>query len=135
MSNTRRHWSMCHLSQVTVLFLACVVGAGPAEASELGKKIWGCHPGAYHNTHSEDLLWLVNAGQDSYIKFYEERFPARYQLKGLNRRWDWDTSPDFTYNYAVILEPDGLAKYYDFSRAEPGETVKAAQYFRCKQIQ
>ena len=55
-----------------------------------------------------------------------------YRVAGFNRRWDFGPSNDLTYDYALVIQPDGSAFYYDFSSAESGETVMSSQRYTCE---
>lgn len=58
---------------------------------------------------------------------------AFFQMKGLNRRWDFGLNEDDgSYDYAFIIKPDGAGIYYDFSSITPGKTTKGSQVYQCK---
>ena len=96
-------------------------------ASADQKVIWSCAK----YTGSNNVLWLVEDGDDSYVKVFEDRIKADYRLDGLNKRWDFGLQPNNRYSFAIVLEPDLSARYYDFSLSDDG-TAKASQTYRCK---
>jgi hypothetical protein len=51
-----------------------------------------------------------------------------YRRTGLEHRWDW--GPDGS-DYAFVIKSDGAGLYYDFSTAEPGESKKASEVYKC----
>ena len=55
---------------------------------------------------------------------------AYYYRDGLDHRWDWGP-PGVSYDYSFIIDPDGTGHYVDFSGAEPGETKKTTELFKC----
>ena len=55
---------------------------------------------------------------------------AQFQVAGLNRRWDWDYHGERGFRYALIIQPDGTGKYYDFSNSSDG-SARASQFFEC----
>lgn len=77
----------------------------------------------------ESILWLVEWGENSYIKIFDELIQAVYSLQGLNKRWDWDLNfTGSSYNYAIILGPNKKARYYDFSIHEE---ISATELYIC----
>jgi len=54
---------------------------------------------------------------------------ALFQVKGLNRRWDFGDERD-PYLYAFVIFPDGGGAYYDFSGTD-GKQVSPKQTFDC----
>lgn len=56
---------------------------------------------------------------------------AWFKVAGLNRRWDFDYNERReTFRYALIIEPDGSGRYYNFSNSSDG-SAKASQLFKC----
>lgn len=57
---------------------------------------------------------------------------ARFSVEGLGRRWSWDLGDDDTYDYALVIKPDGTGIYYDFTLLEDGEnTTGGSQVYDC----
>ncbi len=82
--------------------------------SKTGKTVWSCHM-LYGKVN---VLWLVEMGDDSYIKVFEEKIPTKYEMSGLEKRWYWELDENNTYTYEVTLGPDREAEYYDFSTSK-----------------
>ncbi|MEJ1296367.1 MAG: hypothetical protein RPU52_16165 [Candidatus Sedimenticola sp. (ex Thyasira tokunagai)] len=55
---------------------------------------------------------------------------TEYAVNGFNRRWDFGLAEDQTYNYAFIVEPNGNASYYDFTRESK---AKASMHLKCRE--
>lgn len=55
---------------------------------------------------------------------------ARFEVKGFDRRWDFVFEEDGSFSYAFILEPNGDAKYYDFTK---GDSAKPSNFMQCRQ--
>ncbi|MDX5437370.1 MAG: hypothetical protein LPK03_09265 [Pontibacter sp.] len=56
---------------------------------------------------------------------------AAFEVKGFDRRWDFVLRDDGNFSYAFIMEPNGDAKYYDFTR---GDSVKPSNFMQCRQV-
>ena len=52
---------------------------------------------------------------------------ADYGTEGINRRWDFDDG-----RYAFILQPDGVARYYDFAFAGDDGKAEQRDAFQCE---
>ena len=59
---------------------------------------------------------------------------AAYEVAGFDHRWNFGDHPTMTekYGYTFIIQPDGSAKYYDFTKSETGVGVSPRQLFICK---
>lgn len=97
------------------------------QSTKKKKVIWSCS----ETKLSKPVLWLVDWGYKSYIKVGDDRLPADYSLRGLQRRWNWGLAEDAGFNYAILLKPSGRAIYYDFSLSDDG-TAKVKDVFYCK---
>ena len=95
-------------------------------AEEDKKVIWSCK----QPYGKENILWLVEWKGKSYIKVFDERIPAKYNMDGLEKRWNWGLGEDYIYTYAITLGPDRYASYYDFSISKDG-TAKAREKYKC----
>ncbi len=111
---------------ILVISALLVISAG-AEAGEAKKIIWSCKEEPYG---SENILWLVEWGENSYIKVFDERISASYSMDGLDKRWDWGLEAD-GYDYAITLGPDRIANHYDFSIADVAETRTPCEHYKC----
>jgi hypothetical protein len=75
----------------------------------------------------------VNAGRETgKIKVAGVVHETIFQTKGFERRWDFGLAHDSTYDYAFVVEPNGDASYYDFSRSKKGGIVKPSIFMKCK---
>ena len=109
------------------LILILLVGSANAETFK-------CKPGTYWDS-SKKIVVTATINEDGItgtIKVAGVTHDADYRVQGFDRRWNFGLQDDNTYNYAFVLKPDGIAAYYDFSRAEAGETVMGSQVFFCK---
>jgi len=112
--------------QVIVL-LASFLIFSPTSYAE-AKTIWSCTAG----NPTKNVLWLVEWGAKSYVKVFDDRIPATYSMDGIKKRWDWGLDKtDWTYDYAVVLGVDGIARYHDFSAVKDGEKVMSQSSYRC----
>lgn len=109
------------------LFLLISLLANFVQAEPENKKvIWSCK----ELFGKENILWLVEQGDKSYIKVFDERIPAKFKMSGLEKRWDWGMDKGRTYNYAIMLSADLKAAYYDFSTSKDG-TANPKEIYRC----
>lgn len=108
----------------TLLFMAVSLASVAEDASK--KKIWSCSV----MYTSENVLWLVEWGDKSYVKVFDERIPAEYRMKGLDKRWNWGLNSNNTFDYAITMSPDKNASYYDFSASKDG-TAQPRETYRC----
>ena len=122
------------MNRLLILFISALLAiSASAETGEAKKIIWSCKERLFGD---ENILWLVEWGEKSYIKVFDERIPADYEMDGLEKRWNWGLgSWDWgemgsTYTYAITLGPDRIAGYYDFSTSKDGVAESREQY-RC----
>lgn len=92
------------------------LGVAAADKDSDAPQIWSCK--ALLPPDGENVLWLVDSGESSYVKVFGERIPALYHLEGLEKRWDWGEEDDGSYRYSLVLHPDLTAAYYDFGPLE-----------------
>lgn len=99
-----------------------------AAHAEEDKKIWECRTS---NPGAEPILYLVEWGSRSYVKFAHRRFASLYQSDAGQRGWYWYNDGSGFYRYGVVLGADGKAWYHAFT---PGtEESKPLDYFLCKE--
>ena len=126
----RIYFFMCGAAFVLTNLITATVFAGDT-GNEDSKIIWSCKKGY----GTENVLWLVEWEAKSYVKVFDERIPARYTMDGLEKRWNWGLDKtDFTYDYAITLSPDRIAKYYDFTLSKDGTASHQAAYKCTKAI-
>ncbi len=118
------------LTGVSYGFLACLAFLLAPESiseepeGESPKTVWSCKA-LFGN---ENILWLVEWGNNSYVKVFDDRISAKYSMDGLDKRWDWGRG--FSYTFAITLGPDKEAAYYDFTGSEDGR-AKASAIYKC----
>ncbi len=82
------------------------------------KKVWACK--AYGDS-SEDLH-LVQWGERSYVKLYEDRIWGTHYPEGDDLRWDFGHQRGGYAAFSAILKPSGELDYYDFRAVGSGST-------------
>lgn len=109
------------------LFLIISVLSNSARAEPENKKVvWSCKT----LLGQESILWLVEWGDQSYIKVFDERIPTTFKMSGLEKRWNWGLDENLTYTYAITLGADLYASYYDFSTSKDG-TASSRERYKC----
>ena len=111
---------------IPLALITALIFTGDVLAEEYKKVIWSCKK----PYGKENILWLVEWKDKSYIKVFDDRIQATYQMDGLEKRWNWGLDDKFTYNYTITLSPDRYASYYDFSTSKDG-TAKAREKYQC----
>lgn len=60
---------------------------------------------------------------------------TRFELKGLQRRWDWCPEDDGAFGCAFVLSTDGDGKYFNFAGVMPDSDgqrrTKPSDLFKC----
>lgn len=99
-----------------------------------GADVYTCQAGSEWSDDAEVvLLAAVNEdGRSGTVKVDGVSHRARVTMEGIDRRWDFDLGSNYVYQYAFVISPDGIARYYDFSGKGPGQTVTPAQTFVCR---
>ena len=100
-------------------------------ADEDDRQIWAC---STFNDNARPIIYLVERGERSYIKFANQRFSATHKANRSSHEWLWDNRGGF-YNYSISLGPDNIAEYFDFSAVQGGGVAPPADRFRCRQTQ
>lgn len=114
---------------LATLVVLGLLGASPLAAEE--KKVWAC---AADGTSDEDLF-LVEWGVNSYVKLYDVRIWGNFEDDGDQRRWDFGEGKNRIADYSVILKSNGDLDYYDFRDVAPGEAVEPAYKYHCRLAQ
>jgi len=95
-------------------------------AANDSQAVWSCN-GPYSDENA--VLWLVEAGENSFVKVFDEVIPAQYMMQGLEKRWDWGWSDQrHAFRYSVLLEPNLMATYFDFGLSSDGKASGSASY-------
>ncbi|VUX56210.1 exported protein of unknown function [uncultured Woeseiaceae bacterium] len=108
--------------------LSLILLAGVADA-----ETFRCQEGAYWQS-SGTVVVVATINEDRItgtIKLAGATYQAKYHVQGFDRRWDFGLNAEYEYDLALVISPSGIALYYDFSRAELGETVQHSQTFVC----
>jgi hypothetical protein len=115
---------------LTMLVMAGLLSWSLLAAAE-EKKVWAC---AADGTSDEDLF-LVEWGVNSYVKLYDVRIWGNFANDGDERRWDFGDGNGRIAAYSVILKPDGDLDYYDFRDVDIGQSVEPAYKYHCRLAQ
>ena len=110
---------------ITSTFLAALISLICLQAHAREKTIWACRT---TNPTAEPIIWLVEQGTRSYVKFSHMRFSAFYQVEDEQQGWYWHNDGSGFYRYGLVLDSDGSTWYYDFAQ---GESQTLDQFF-CK---
>jgi hypothetical protein len=94
------------------------------------KKIWACKA---RGDSSEDLH-LVQWGQRSYVKLYENRIWGSHYPDGDDLRWDFGQQRNGYAAFSAVLKPSGKLDYYDF-RTAGADAIEASYNYTCRVVQ
>ena len=110
-----------------VAFVVLIASGVQAQESGGDMETWHCFDIADFS-QEKVLFSLTRKGAGGEVLFAGLTYPARFQIAGLNRRWDFgdDESKD-KFLYAVIISPEGTGKYVDSSDGR----VSRSQFFTC----
>jgi hypothetical protein len=109
-----------------VLVLSLSSAFGQAGTDE--RTIWGCrtaNPDAV-----EPVLYLVEWGEQSYVKVSYMRFAGYFHADADQRAWYWHNDGSGYYRYGLILGSDGKAWYHEFGAADSADS-QPLDYFLC----
>ena len=93
----------------------------------LGNDIWGC--GTYPS--SKPSIYMGSNEGKYFVEVFDKSFHASHDRKGLTLRWDWPLFGPNAMNYALVLDVDGKASYFDFSIERK---TKASDVYFCKKV-
>ncbi len=113
-----------------ISFLALGAAADDGD-QDSNKRVWACKA----NGTTEEDLYLVSWGNNSYVKLYEARIWGNHYSEGDDLRWDFGDVRNRHTEYSVILKPDGSLDYYDFRNTQIGEEIEASYYYNCRLAQ
>jgi len=98
--------------------------------AEKSAEVWQCQESKYGNWSNILVNATVNKDRQSGKIFVAGVIQeASFKINGFNRRWDFGLSEDNTYNYAFIIEPNGVATYYDFGKKQ---STKPSMLLHCR---
>ncbi len=114
--------------------LALFERAEPPDAPPQGQpenrgETWRCFKSWQPDT---TLVALTRQGDIGEVAVSGLTRSARFQVNGLELRWDFGLDDSGNYEYAFVIQPDGTGLYYDFSRSTDG-TASPRQTFDCEQ--
>lgn len=110
-----------------LILMVSMLAAFPAVAAD--RTIWECRTS---NPSAEPILFLVEWGSRSYVKFSHMRFGAHYEVTDSYHGWYWHNDGSGYYRYGLVLGTDGKAWYHDFGAANGAEESKPLDYFSCR---
>ena len=109
---------------------------GHAEASDMldSIEIWRCfEPYDRGKTTLLTLTRLTQLEGLGQVSSAGVTHSAAFRVGGLDLRWNFGLdAKDGSYDYALVIQPDGSGLYYDFSRSTDG-TATPSQTFQCEQ--
>ena len=85
------------------------------EAFQGSMSAWRCGP--YLGNNMQELLLTkgtVDGIEVGGVFLDDLEIVAVFSVQGLDMRWDWD-------DYSIVLSPNNLARYYDFTGAKRNE--------------
>ena len=91
---------------------------------------WRCFDNADFN-RNHVLFTLIRLESGGEVSVAGMTHSAGFEVRGLDRRWDFGPDGDGGYDYAVVIQSDGTGLYYDFSRSTDGRG-KPSQFFECE---
>jgi hypothetical protein len=106
----------------------------PADADLPTDQTWACRSGdTFVPSGSSVIIRAKRFSEPSRgsVKVDNIERPASFSYRGLDKRWDFGLNDKDTYDYAVIIFPDGMGAYYDFSATSPTTIVKPSLVLRC----
>jgi hypothetical protein len=107
-----------------LIYLFVVFSASNSIANEKHGETWECQE-LYGNWSKI----FVNASFDETgvfgtIQVAGTEQKAVYSVKGFDRRWDFDYNTESnSFNYSLIIKPNGKAYYYDFTAPSAKEGI------------
>ncbi len=106
---------------------------GDNEAKERLESLetWRCFDESDFN-RTNVLLTLSRLEHGGEVSVAGTTYSTQFEVRGLDRRWDFGLDDDGTFDYMFRIELDGTGLYYDFSRSTDG-TAKPSQRLRCEQ--
>ena len=111
---------------------ALALAAGPTKT-----EVWECGDqlAVFSGCQASDCVTLTanldtGAGEVEFGGILED---TSFRVGGLDRRWDWCSAPDGTYDCAFVVSVKGSGAYYNFRSSADG-TAKPSDLFRCERL-
>ena len=89
----------------------------PQSPPENRGETWRCFKSWEPDT---TLVALTRQGDSGEVAVSGLTRSARFQVNGLELRWDFGLDDDGNFEYAFVIQPDRTGLYYDFSRSRDG---------------
>ena len=110
-----------------------VVGTTLKEDTKAGIEQWKC--GDYFDgcgSLATNCIMLTASLHDGTgeIRFGDIVEPTRFQVQGIERRWDWCLNAEGAYECAFFISVDGKGSYFNFRGSDDG-TAKPTDLFKC----
>ena len=105
---------------------------GHDDAAELIESLetWRCFDRTDLN-RTNVLLTLTRLENGGEVSVAGTTYSTQFEVRGLDRRWDFGLDDNGSYDYMFRIEPDGTGLYYDFSLSTDG-TAKPSQTYECE---
>jgi len=140
--SSRQRWLVPVVLAALILIGGCatvdgttpaVQGTTPKEDTKAGIEQWKC--GDYFDgcgLFATDCVTLTANRHDGTgeVKFGEIVETTRFQIQGIERRWDWCRNAEFEYDCAFVISVDGTGSYYSFHSSDDGK-AKPRDRFKC----
>jgi len=96
--------------------LTILVSFASAEALGYPVELWECRDSRSEDWSSILAYAAVDEGKEKgVIEAFGEKHFTDFITRGNQRRWDYGLNSDNNFDYAFMIEPNGDAKYYDFT--------------------
>ena len=66
------------------------------------------------------------------VKFSRFVDHTRFQVQGIERRWDWCLTDDDSYDCAFVVSVNGTGRYYNFRGSDERESP--TNHFKCTKL-
>ena len=95
-----------------------------------GEESWACY-GLGASRASKPVVMLRRSEWLGVVQIGGKGYAGTFEFAGLDRRWNFgpESVSVFRPSYAILISPDGMGRYYDFTTAD---RVKPSQFFRCR---
>lgn len=105
----------------------------PTEGTKVGIERWKC--GDYFDgcgflaTDCVTLTANLHDGTGE-VQFGEIVEYTRFEVHGIERRWDWCLNAEFAYDCAFVISIDGKGRYFNFRSSDDGRATPT-DLFKC----
>ena len=113
------------------------IGPSAVEDTEERVERWGCgdyFDGCFFRC-PVTLVANIQNGTGT-VKIAGVTEDTRFEIQGIERRWDWCLADDFRYDCAFVISPDGDGRYFNFRATKPdaegARRTKPSEVFKCR---